>query len=346
MPADHIDISAIITTFNRSAMLAAALKALIAQETGRVRYEVIVVDNNSTDDTRATIERFLAAGHSNLHYVFEPEQGISHGRNAGIGVARGDIIAFTDDDTVVANDWIATIARAFAEQPDVAYIGGKILPRWAHPPPPWLTIHHWWPLALLDQGDVRFHVNAANPLCLPTANAAFRREVFSRIGLFSARFSGREDHELYLRLWLAGIHGSYEPEMVVTASIQPERYLKSYHHRWNTVTGRLNSMMHLDEIMSSDGRLRVEDRGKPAVTLFGVPGSIYRQFLTESLGWLRDAIRRDESGRMRHENRLCYLAGYVGKRYEMVTAEENYSTRADFTAFIKAIFARVARKPG
>src|SRR5688572_314955 len=101
MTDSQIDISAVITTYNRSSSLAAALNALLSQNAGGVRYEIVVVDNNSTDDTRATVEGLIAKGHTNVRYVFESKQGITHGRNAGIAAARGRIIAFTDDDVVV-----------------------------------------------------------------------------------------------------------------------------------------------------------------------------------------------------------------------------------------------------
>ena len=343
---EHFDISAVITTYNRCEMLATALEALLSRQTGGVRYEVIVVDNNSTDNTRATIEAFIARGHANLRYVFEPKQGIAHGRNAGIAAARADIIAFTDDDVVVTENWIATINRAFAENPEVEYIGGKILPHWSEPPPKWLTVDHWWPLALLDRGDNRFYVNASNPLCLPTANASFRRELFSRVGLFSPEFSGREDHELFVRLWQAGGQGMYEPDLVVTATVQPERLLKSYHHRWNTMTGKFNSLMHLDEIIAPDGSL-IRERPH-GVKLFGVPGSMYREFVTESWGWLRQSLHGDNSSKVRHENRLFYLIGYISKRYETAVAQEGHSTLGDIASFIKAVFAKVvgSRSPG
>jgi glycosyltransferase involved in cell wall biosynthesis len=81
MPDAQIDISAVITTYNRSDMLATALNALLSQNAGGVRYEIVVVDNNSTDDTRATVEARIAAGNPNLRYVFEPKQGITYGRN-------------------------------------------------------------------------------------------------------------------------------------------------------------------------------------------------------------------------------------------------------------------------
>ena len=336
---EHFDISAVITTYNRSEMLATALEPLLSQNAGGVCYEIIVVDNNSTDNTRATVEAFIAKGHTNLRYVFEPKQGIAHGRNAGIAAARGDIIAFTDDDVIVTDNWIAVIKRTFAENPEVEYIGGKILPDWTEPPPHWLTVDHWWPLALLDRGDNRFHVNASNPLCLPTANASFRRELFSRIGLFSPEFSGREDHELLVRLWQSGGQGLYEPDLVVMARVQPERLRKSYHHRWNTTTGKFNSLMRLDEIIAPDGSL-IRERPN-GVRLFGVPGSMYREFVTESLGWLKESVNGDDSRKVRHENRLCYLAGYVSKRYETEVAQAGHSNLGDVASFIKAVFAKV-----
>ena len=320
-------------------MLATALPALLSQKAEGVRYEVIVVDNNSTDNTRATVESFIAKGHNDLRYVFESRQGIAYGRNAGIAAARGDIIAFTDDDVVATDNWIATIKRAFDENPGVAYVGGKILPDWDEPPPSWLTVDHWWPLALLDRGDDRFVVNASNPLCLPTANASFRREVFPQIGLFLPEFSGREDHELFVRLWQAGGQGLYEPDLVVMARVQPERLRKSYHHRWNTTTGKFNSLMRLDEIIGPDGSLMRER--SHTVTLFGVPSSMYREFLTESLGWLRQVVYGDDSTKVRHENRLCYLAGYVSKRYETEVAQQGHSNLGEVASFLKAVFARV-----
>ena len=341
---EHFDISAVITTYNRSEMLAKALEALLSQHAGGVRYEVIVVDNNSTDNTRATIEALIAKGHTNLRYVFEPQQGISYGRNAGITAARSDIIAFTDDDVVVTDNWIATIKRAFDENPEVQYIGGKILPDWSEPPPKWLTADHWWPLALLDRGDKRFYVNASNPLCLPTANASFRRELFSRIGLFRPEFSAREDHEMFVRLWQAGDQGLYEPDLVVRATVQPERLLKSYHHRWNTMTGKFNSLMRLDEMIGPDGSL-IRER-QHLVRLFGVPGSMYREFVTESLGWLKQSVHGDDSRKVRHENRLFYLAGYVSKRYEIEVAQKGHSTFGEVASFIKAVFAKMVGKQG
>jgi uncharacterized protein YbgA (DUF1722 family) len=167
-------------------------------------------------------------------------------------------------------------------------------------------------LALLDSGDVAFYVNTSNPMVLPTANASFRKDVFSRVGFFSPEFSSREDHELILRLWRQGGQGLYQPDIVVTADVQPTRMTKSYHRRWNYQTGKFNSMMKLNEIMASDGGLLAE----PSIgrTMFGVPGYIYRQLMAQALYWCK-AISQ-ESKRLQHENRMYYLTGYITKRLE------------------------------
>src|SRR5215204_5395062 len=93
------DISVVIPTYNRCTLLRPVLAALLAQATGGVTYEVIVVDNNSRDDTRSVVEEAIASDSSGLiQYVFEPRQGISYARNAGVEHSRAPIIGFLDDD--------------------------------------------------------------------------------------------------------------------------------------------------------------------------------------------------------------------------------------------------------
>src|SRR5262249_38701303 len=121
---EEVDISVVITTHNRCALLPGALKDVLSQEPSGPRYEVIMVDNNSTYQTRETIQSFIESGNSNLRYVFEARQGISYGRNAGIAHANARIIAFTDDDVRVAPNWVSNIKRAFDEHSEVDFVGG------------------------------------------------------------------------------------------------------------------------------------------------------------------------------------------------------------------------------
>lgn len=330
-----VDISVVISTYNRCELLRGALRSVLEQDADRVAYEVVVVDNNSTDRTRDVVKAFIEEGHENLTYVFEPRQGVSYGRNTGIQRARADIITFTDDDVRASRNWIANTKKAFDEHPEADFIGGRILPNWRMEPPAWLTRDHWWPLALLDCGDQPLAVNSENPICLPAANASFRRKVFERFGLFSSEFSGREDHEFLLRLWRAGRSGLYVPEILVTADVQIERMEKSYHLKWNTITGQFNSMMGLNELMGPSGGLVIEPR--ESLELFGVPASIYRRLLTESVLWLVTSITRHESRPLQHQNHVWYLLGYIRTRYQRYRAAQRRSHTTELLSFARTL---------
>jgi glycosyltransferase involved in cell wall biosynthesis len=337
MPPEY-DVSIVISTYNRCGMLEAALDSALAQESDGVRYEVIVVDNNSTDHTGEVIERRINEGHANLRYLFEAQQGVSYARNTGVANAAAPIIAFADDDVRVATDWVANIKHEFDLHPEVDYLGGKILPHWPSPPPAWLTRDHWWALALLDCGDEPFYVDADHPLCLPTANASFRRDIFTRFGLFSPDFSGREDHEFLLRLWVGGSRGLYAPSVVVLADVQPERLSKGYHRRWNETTGKFNSLMRLNEMTGPDGRITSEP---PAtMMLFGVPGFVYRDLLANALAWVRETLLLREDAAMRRKNQVWYFVGYISKRYEQHAAQRTHSDVAEVARFTRALLRK------
>src|SRR5262245_59912347 len=146
------DVSVVISTYNRADRLPVALDALLSQQTN-VAYEIIVVDNNSTDSTAAVLASAIKRSRGRLRSVFEGRQGLSYGRNTGIVMARGGIITFSDDDVRVAPNWIDELHKTFVAHPEIDYVGGRVLPNWLAPPPRWLTDAHWSPLALQDYGD-------------------------------------------------------------------------------------------------------------------------------------------------------------------------------------------------
>jgi len=331
------DVSVVIGTYNRSEMLVGALDSILGQDNSTT-FEVIVVDNNSNDSTREVVASYIKKGHHNLRYIFEPKQGISHARNTGLVNSRAPIIAFTDDDVRVTDGWISGIKREFDRHPEVDFVGGKILPHWKTSPPAWLTRDHWWALALLDYGDAAFYVNADNALCLPNANASFRSDVFERFGLFSPAFSGREDHEFLLRLWMRGRRGLYVPGIVVKAEVQPERLKKQYHRKWNATTGKFNSMMRLNEIMASDGRIIGEQ--PELVTLFGVPAFVYRQLLATCGRWLRAIVLGHEASALSSTNRFYYFCGYIAKRYEQTSPRHHPSPITEVVRFAKTLLKK------
>ncbi len=307
---DDCDVSVVISTYNRAEVLPHALDSLLQQGPAGLRYEIVIVDNNSTDSTRAVVESFIARGCRNLSYLFEPRQGVAYGRNTGILASKAPIIAFTDDDVTVGPDWIATLKRTLDEHPEADCVGGRVLPRWSRALPSWLSREHWAPLALLDYGDTPFYVTASKRLCLITANAAFRTAVLKRIGMFSPhvqsfkREVATEDHELLLRLWRAGGQGLYAPTLVVTSDVASERFGKGYHRRWHRRHGRFSAIMH-DEGME----------GTQFGHWLGVPGWIYREALEGGARCFGSLLRGDPDRAFLHETRLRFALGFIGARW-------------------------------
>ena len=292
------DVSVVLSTYNRADRLPAALDALLSQ-IADVAYEVIVVDNNSTDATKTVVEQVAGRSGGRLRYVFEPRQGLSYGRNTGIRNARGPIIAFSDDDVRVAPDWIAQLKRTFDAHPDIDYIGGRVLPHWLAPAPRWLTDAHWAPLALQDYGNQPIVSGRERAVCLVGANLAFRRRVFEVVGLFTPSLGrvkdgigSTEDHDMQLRTWKAGMRGLYDPGLRAEADVTPDRLTRSYHRRWHRGHGRHCAMMRLRELVPADlGPLKESD---DLVLLFGSPAFVYSNLLRTGYNWLRAwVLRRD-----------------------------------------------------
>jgi glucosyl-dolichyl phosphate glucuronosyltransferase len=332
------DLSVVICTYNRNSLLPEALQSALSQQACARGYEVIVIDNNSSDATREVVESFIKRGHRNLRYAFEEVQGLSHARNAGIRIARAPIIAFTDDDIRLTPGWAAAIKCAFDNYPEVNCVAGKILPRWNSNPPSWLTHKHWTALALQDYGDKPLLVSSENPLCFAGANFSFRREVFQQMGPFSPLFPRAQDTEFLLRFWQAGQRGLYAPDAVVIADVQPERLTKSYHRKWHITNGKFNSLMRANELTGPDGRILVES--PDAVRLYGVPAYVYREFIVTCKRWVAELMHRHESLAFSYENQLWLLASYIYSSYKRDASERTSSNVAEAARFIKDIVCK------
>jgi len=110
-----IEISAIVCTRNRADILRHAIDSLVAQTLPPDEFEILIIDNGSTDDTRSLTERY-AERHRNVSYVAEPRLGLSNARNTGLGAARADVVAFIDDDATAGKTWLEKICSVFAER--------------------------------------------------------------------------------------------------------------------------------------------------------------------------------------------------------------------------------------
>lgn len=308
------DVSVIVSTHNRCEVLSYAIESLLAQDTAGIRYEVVIVDNASTDRTQQVVRSFIARGHANLRLLFEPTPGASHGRNAGIKAAVAPILAFTDDDASVDRHWVANIKRAFDENPDVDYITGKVVPLFEEDPPSWLTSENWGgPCVIRDRGEQRIYSVAGR--FFPgwaTVNLSVRPRVFDRVGLFSGDFARGEDLEFILRVWRADGRGMYAPDVVVTHRIPANRMTKAYHRTWHTDEGRIRARLRYKEVFDREGRIITHVRD--GLRLFDTPAYVFRELLAECRRWLIAAALRRESAAFKHECQVRQLANYIRNR--------------------------------
>ena len=332
-----MDASIVICTHNRSALLRHALRHLLAQNIGQLRAELIVVDNNSDDDTVEVVGQFTPLGPMELRYSFEAAQGISFARNTGVALARGRIVAFTDDDVQVEPDWLARLVATFAAHPDVDCIGGKVLPVWPVPPPRWLTTDHWAPLAVLDYGSQPLRLGPDDPRCLIGANFALRREVLTQLGGFSPvvqrvkdGIGSLEDHELLARLWNRGGRALYLPDLVVKSPVDLSRLEKTYHRRWHRGHGHFHALMGTSAVERSN-----------AGRLFGVPAHLYRQFLIDAVEWLRLVVTGELDLAFVHETRMQFFRGFFETRCRQYLAHTSRRAVGGIAAFARALHRRV-----
>jgi glycosyltransferase involved in cell wall biosynthesis len=304
------ELSIVICTYNRHELLRLALNTLLQQLPANFACEVIVIDNNSTPETRSVVEG-LAKSDSRIRYIRETRQGNAYARNTGVKEARAPVIAFLDDDVTVRQHWVEIIQRTFAEA-NVDFIGGKVLPRWEQPPPSWLSTTNWAPIAALDYGDEPFAITSENPLCLLTANIAFRKEVFEKHGGFSAdvqragdNIGSLEDHEYLTRLFRAGVSGLYIPEMIVDAYVGIDRMTKTYHRRWHMGHGHFYAIMNDPEWERSSFRVA------------GVPGHLYRETAKNVLVWFSRMLNGNSDEAFVNECRLRFFQGFFKQRTRM-----------------------------
>ena len=274
-----MNASVLVCTYNRAEMLAASLRSLAQLSVPpEFAWEVLIVDNNSTDNTRGVAEAFAAEFPGRFRYVFESRQGKSFALNTAIREARGEILAFTDDDATVDQRWLAELIAAI-EKFDCAGVGGKIVPVWDSTKPDWLVLDG--PYKLMD-AVVSLDLGP-EPIPIKTAvygvNMAFRRDVFQKYGDFRKDLGPTvgsevrgEDSEFCRRLVKAGEMLVYVPGAVVYHPVEKKRMDKQYFQAW--YLGR--------------GRASVREGGIPsdAVRYFGIPRYLLGSLGRNLLRWL------------------------------------------------------------
>ncbi len=228
----HKDLSVIVCTYNRERYIGQCLEHLIHQDVDKGSYEVIIVDNNSTDNT-GTICEAVVAKQESFKYYLETNQGHSFSRNRGIEESKGEIVAFLDDDAFVANDYVTNLISFFANHSEVQAIGGKINPRYEGATPKWMSKYLLPLVAAQDMGETpKAFTGRKFPI---GANMAFRRAVFEKYGNFNVNLGrkgtgleGGDEKEVFLRLKADKIPIFYVPNIVVDHIIPEKRVTKEY----------------------------------------------------------------------------------------------------------------------
>jgi glucosyl-dolichyl phosphate glucuronosyltransferase len=258
---NRVDASAIICTHNRAESLPATLASLRRQDAIPEGFEVIVVDNASTDGTPAVVaaaQREWPGAPDALRLVHEPRLGLNHARNRGIAEARGEVVAFLDDDAVAVPGWLGELTRAYRPDPDVWCVGGKVSPRWPDGSrPAWLPRTLETYLGIVEWDAPRLCHHPAYPI---GTNLSFRREAFAALGGFDPRLDrvGRMllscgDSEMCWRVERAGKRVSYTPAALAHHVIPRSRLTPSWFQARYYWQGR--SVAVLDGLYLSRGEV-------------------------------------------------------------------------------------------
>ena len=311
-----MDITVIVCTYNRREMLAHALDSVAASTLpSSVEWEVLVVDNNSNDETWAVVDDFCRRHPGRFRYVWEPQQGLCHARNAGIKAALGSVLAFMDDDVTVDPTWVWNLTSRLLGS-EWAGAGGRTLPRWTCSIPNWISTTErrgMAPFAVFDLGA------EPGPLTEPPfgANMAFKKKMFEKYGGFRTDLDrcgtgmlSNGDTEFGRRLLVGGERLRYEPSAIVNHPVSHNRVQKKYLLGWEFGKGR------------ADVR---ESGAEPGAKWFvaGIPLYTFRRFGMWIMRWM---VTIDPPRRFSCKRSVWGLAGEIVEFYEKSRHVKNART--------------------
>jgi len=245
-----LEISVVVSTLDRKAYLAKALKGLAGQTLEDDRFEVVVVDNGSSDGTLEQAERFRGEL-PGLHVVVEPVTGLSRARDRGWRQAAGEIVAFLDDDAIPEPGWLQAIVNGFKADGRIGVLGGRAVAIWEADRPAWLDDRLLTALTVIDWGDPAREVGSG--MFLAGANIAFTRKLLERYGGFSTglgRVGGKllsnEETSLVKAMQADGYLAWWEPAAVVRHHVPAERLTRSWFRRRYYWQGISNAFMEIE----------------------------------------------------------------------------------------------------
>jgi glucosyl-dolichyl phosphate glucuronosyltransferase len=235
----------IISTYNRCESLKDTLHSLLSLkfDTHQIDLELIVINNNSTDNTENIVLDFAKNAPFPVRHIFEAKQGLSYARNRGIRESKSEYVLFTDDDVLVDPHWVQAVYETFVHY-DADCVAGKIIPFWEKDPPAWILEPRFRKalsgvFALLDHGDESFVLKELALDFFYGANMSFRRACFDELGYLreDLGMTGKkrrygEDTELVVRFFNAGKVMAYTPKAIVHHKVPAWRMNMNYVRKW------------------------------------------------------------------------------------------------------------------
>lgn len=245
-------LSVIICTYNRDKYIYNVLKSLAENTLPPEKYEIVLVDNNCTDNTQSECARFAHDFPSVTFRSFvETNQGLSHARNRGISESQGDILVYVDDDALVNREYLLTYAEFFEQHPDIEAAGGPIIPRYETEEPDWMS---YFTKALitgykyLGDKSKEFPKNDYPG----GGNAAYRASVFEKVGLFNVELGrkgdslvGAEEKDIFDKMTTLGMRFYYLPNAILYHLISEKKLSKEYFDRLTYSIGKSERMRTL-----------------------------------------------------------------------------------------------------
>ena len=244
-------ISFIICTYNRADMLRNCIYSILDNNYSKELYEIVVVNNNSTDNTEAVINE-LKALNKNIRYLIEEQIGLSKARNKGINESKGDIVVFLDDDTILAKEYITHLVEAIHKNSGVVCASGQILPLWGISEPAWFTDAFASIIGKTLYGeDDRILKGSEMPI---GANMIFKKTVFGEVGLFNSELGIQgdklglgEENDICLRIRKRGYNIHYFSKVLVYHNVHENKVDKNYILDRKKLEGQYLAIIHFNE---------------------------------------------------------------------------------------------------
>jgi glycosyltransferase involved in cell wall biosynthesis len=240
-----MQLSVIICSYNRASYIGEALSALYNQTTALDLFEVIIVDNNSTDETPVVYQKWRAENPlGNFTYATEPQQGASYARNTGAKISKGKWLCFIDDDAIAQKDYVEKVIKHSFDQPFIVGFGGRIIPRYVPAEPNWMSYYVSSMVGNFDYAPIHCAFKSGKyPL---ESNMIVSKEVFEKVGGFNVNLPGvvgtlrigGEGKELFYKIISLGYTIYYDPSMVVEHVVEVKKLTPEYMYRVASGMGR------------------------------------------------------------------------------------------------------------